>query len=259
MSRILIQGGRVIDPSREFDQVADLLLEDGRVAGINPAANALPDQVIDAKGKIVAPGLIDMHAHLREPGFEEDETIATGTASALVGGFASVVCMADSDPPIDTPAAVEFVQHQATRADNCNVFVTAAVSQNRKGSQLAEMGHLARAGVVAFSDAAASLNDANMMRRALEYSAMFNKPILNQGAVAELAGEGLMHEGMVSMLLGLPGIPDAAEKVMIGRDVVLCETTGGRVHVMHVSSADAVELVRRAKGRKTQVTASVCP
>ncbi len=163
--------------------------------------------MLDATGKIVAPGLIDMHVHLREPGREEDETIQTGTAAALAGGFTSIACIPNTEPPIDSQAAVEFVQHQAARADHCNVFVVACVSKNREGKELAEIGQLVQAGAVAFSDDGAPVYDPELMRRAFEYCLMFDKPILNHAEVRELTQGGVMHEGLVSMVLGLPGMP----------------------------------------------------
>jgi len=261
MARILIRGGRIVDPSQEIDRTGDLLLRDGKVVGID--VDVMPadvDETIDATGLIVTPGLIDMHVHLREPGREEDETIATGTASAVAGGFASIACIPNTNPPIDTQATVEFIQHQAVRADNCNVFVVACVSKNREGKELAEIGQLVAAGAVAFSDDGAPVYDAELMRRALEYCSMFDKPILNHEEVLELTrGGAVMHEGLVSTILGLPGMPSAAEDVMVGRDIALAEATGGRVHVMHISTAGAVELVRRAKRRGVPVTTEVCP
>jgi dihydroorotase len=256
--RILIEGGRVIDPSQGVDRVTNVAIEDGRISGFDAARNG-HDTVIDARGKIVAPGLIDMHVHLREPGREEDETIATGTASALAGGFTSIACIPNTEPPIDTQATVEFVQHQAAMADNCNVFVVACVSKNREGKELAEIGQLAQAGAVAFSDDGAPVYNAELMRRAFEYCAMFDKPILNHAEVRELTVDGVMHEGLVSMILGLPGMPAAAEDVMVGRDIILAEATGGRIHIMHVSTGGSVELVRRAKRRQVRVTTEVCP
>lgn len=259
MSTILIKNGRVLDPSQNIDRVTNLLLRDGKVAGFDVAANG-QDIVLDATGKIVTPGLIDMHVHLREPGREDDETIETGTASALAGGFTSIACIPNTVPPIDTQATVEFIQHQAARADNCNVFVVACVSKNREGKELAEIGQLVEAGAVAFSDDGAPVFDAELMRRALEYCAMFDKPILNHEEVLELTrGGAMMHEGLVSLILGLPGMPAAAEDVMIGRDIALMEATGGKVHVMHISTAGGVELVRQAKQNGVRVTTEVCP
>ena len=259
MPTTLIQNGRVIDPSQDVDRVTSVLLRDGKVVGFD-APPGQYDQVIDAAGKIVTPGLIDMHVHLREPGREEDETIATGTASAAAGGFTSIACIPNTAPPIDTQATVEFIQHQAARAGHCNVFVVACVSKNREGKELAEIGQLVEAGAVAFSDDGAPVYDAELMRRALEYCSMFDKPILNHAEVMELTrGGGMMHEGIVSLLLGLPGMPSAAEDVMIGRDIALMDVTGGRVHIMHISTAGGVELVRQAKLAGSRVTTEICP
>jgi dihydroorotase len=256
---ILIQNGRVIDPSQNLDRVTSVLLRDGKVAAFDAAPSEF-DTVIDATGMIVAPGLIDMHVHLREPGREEDETIETGTAAAAAGGFTSIACIPNTNPPIDTQATVEFIQHQAARAGHCNVFVVACVSKNREGKELAEIGQLVEAGAVAFSDDGAPVYDAELMRRALEYCGMFDKPILNHAEVLELTrGGAVMHEGFVSMLLGLPGMPSAAEDVMVSRDIALSEATGGRVHVMHISTAGGVELIRRAKKLGVRVTTEICP
>ncbi len=226
MSRILIHGGRVIDPSQQLDRITNILIEDGRIAGYD-VPEAGQETVIDASGKIVSPGLIDMHVHLREPGREEDETIQTGTAAALAGGFTSIACIPNTEPPVDTQAAVEFIQHQAARADHCNVYVVACVSKNREGKELAEIGQLVHAGAVAFSDDGAPVYDPELMRRACEYCRMFNKPILNHAEVRELTQGGVMHEGLVSMILGLAGMPAVAEDVMTGRDMALAEATGG--------------------------------
>jgi dihydroorotase len=258
MSSLLIQNGRVIDPSQGMDRVANLLIRDGKIAGYDVQPNG-QDRIIDAAGKIVSPGLIDMHVHLREPGREEDETIATGTAAALAGGFTSIACMPNTEPPTDTQASVEFIQHQAARADNCNVYVIACVSKNREGKELAELGQLVQAGAVGFTDDGAPVYDPELMRRAFEYCLMFDKPILNHAEVRELTKGGVMHEGLTSLLLGLPGMPGAAEDVMVSRDILLAEATGGRIHVMHVSSGGSVEIIRRAKLREVRVTAEICP
>ena len=207
----------------------------------------------------MSPGLVDMHVHLREPGREEAETIATGTQAALAGGFTSVACIPNTEPPIDTQAAVEFVHQKAVRADTCNVFVVACVSRNREGKELAEIGQLVEAGAVAFSDDGAPVYDAELMRRAFEYCRMFDKPILAHEEVLELSRGGVMHEGLVSLVLGLTGLPAAAEEVMIGRDTALAESTDGRLHVMHVSTAGGVDLIRAAKARGVRVTAEACP
>ena len=258
MTAILIQNGRVIDPSQDMDRATNLLIVDGRIAAYDAVADGRAE-AIDAAGRIVAPGLIDMHVHLREPGFEEDETIETGTAAALAGGFTSIACIPNTDPPIDAQAAVEFVRHQASRAGHCNVFVIGCVSRGREGKELAEIAQLVKAGAVAFSDDGAPVYDAELMRRAFEYCLMFDKPVLNHAEIRELTQRGVIHEGLVSLLLGLPGIPAAAEDVMTARDIALAEATGGRLHVMHVSTANSVDALRRAKQRGVRVTAEAAP
>jgi dihydroorotase len=258
MPSILVKNGRVIDPAQGADRVTNLLIRDGKIAGYDVPPNG-QDRIIDATNKIVSPGLIDMHVHLREPGREEDETIATGTAAALAGGFTSIACMPNTEPPIDSQASVEFIQHQAARADNCNVYVVACVSKNREGKELAEMGQLAKAGAVGFTDDGAPVYDPELMRRAFEYAIMFDKPIINHAEVRELTRGGVMHEGLVSLLLGLPGMPGAAEDVMVSRDILLAEATGSRLHVQHVSSGGSVEIIRRAKLRDVRVTTEICP
>lgn len=258
MPTTLITNGRVIDPSRQIDRIANVLIRDGKIAGIDPP-DPQADEVIDATGRIVAPGLIDMHVHLREPGHEEDETIATGTAAALSGGFTSIACMPNTDPPLDTQSAVEFVHDQAMRADQCRVYVVACVSKNREGKELSEIGQLVQAGAVAFSDDGSPVSDNELMRRAFEYCLMFDKAVLNHAEVKELTRGGVMHEGLQSMILGLPGMPAAAEDVMTARDISLAEATGGRLHVQHVSTANTVEALRRAKKRGVRVTAEAAP
>jgi dihydroorotase len=262
MATLLIRGGRVIDPAQNVDRIDDVLVRDGLVVSIGHDGGQLlgrADETIEAGGLIVAPGLVDMHVHLREPGREEDETIETGTRAALAGGFTSVACIPNTEPPIDTQAAVEFIHQKAARADTCNVFVVACVSRGREGKELAEIGRLVEAGAVAFSDDGAPVYDAELMRRALEYCRMFDKPILAHEEVLELSRGGVMNEGLVSLMLGLPGMPAAAEDVMIGRDIALAEATSGRVHVMHVSTAGGVALIRDAKRRGARVTAEACP
>jgi dihydroorotase len=258
MATLLIRSGRVVDPAQGLDRVADVLVRDGRIESVGVGSSGA-DETIDAAGLIVCPGLVDMHVHLREPGREEDETIATGCRAALAGGFTSVACIPNTEPPIDTQGVVEFIHQKAARADACNVFVVACVSRNREGKELAEIGQLVEAGAVAFSDDGAPVADAELMRRAFEYCRMFDKPILAHEEVLELSRGGVMNEGLVSLVLGLPGMPPAAEDVMIGRDIALAETTGGRLHVMHVSTAGGVALVRAAKARGARVTAEACP
>ena len=255
---LLLQNGRVIDPSQNLDRVTNLLVDDGRIVAYDAKPTGR-ETVLNCTGKIVAPGLIDMHVHLREPGFEEDETIETGTAAALAGGFTSIACMPNTDPPIDTQGTVEFTLDRAERAGHCNVFVTACVSKNREGKELAEIGQLVEAGTVAFTDDGSPVADAELMRRAFEYCLMFDKPILNHAEIKELTQHGVMHEGLTSMVLGLPGIPAAAEDVMTSRDIALAEATGGRLHIMHVSTINSIDALRRAKSRGVRVTAEATP
>jgi len=213
MATLLIRSGRVVDPVQGIDRIDDVLVRDGQIVSIgHPGGQPLgrADETIDAEGLVVAPGLVDMHVHLREPGREEDETIETGTQAALAGGFTSVACIPNTEPPIDTQAAVEFIHQKAARADTCNVFVVACVSRNREGKELAEIGQLVEAGAVAFSDDGAPVYDAELMRRAFEYCRMFDKPILAHEEVLELSRGGVMHEGLVSLVLGLTGMPAAA-------------------------------------------------
>lgn len=258
MPRLLLQNGRVIDPSQQMDRVTSLLVEDGRIAGYDiPPSEGM--EVLDVSGKIVAPGLIDIHVHLREPGREEDETIETGTAAAVAGGFTSIACIPNTEPPIDSQGSVEFIHHQAARAGHCNVFVLGCVSKNREGKELAEIGQLVAAGAVGFTDDGAPVYDPELMRRAFEYCLMFDKAVMNHAEIRELVQGGVMHEGKVSLSLGLPGMPSAAEEVMVSRDITLAEVTGGRLHVMHVSTSGAVDIVRRAKRRNVRVTAEVAP
>jgi len=258
MSRLLIQNGRVIDPSQKMDRVTNLLIEDGRIAAFD-VESAGGAAALDASGKIVAPGLIDIHVHLRDPGKEEDETIETGTAAALAGGFTSIACCPNTDPPIDTQASVEFVRQKAARARNCHVFVLACVSKNREGQELAEIGSLVESGAVGFTDADRPIHNTELMRRALEYCLMFDVPILNHPEVLELSHDGIMHEGLTSMVLGLTGMPSDAEDVMTARDLRLAEYTGGRLHLMNISSGGSVELIRRFKSRGAGVSAEICP
>jgi dihydroorotase len=253
---LLIQNGRVIDPSQQMDRIANILVVDGKVAAFDAKPGG-EQTVIDASGKIVCPGLIDMHVHLREPGREEDETIETGTAAALAGGFTSVACMPNTDPTIDSQGVVDFIRHQAAQADNCNVFVVACVSKGREGKELAEIGQLVKAGAVAFTDDGAPIANPELMRRAFEYCLMFDKPVLNHSEIRELTEHGVMHEGLTSLILGLSGMPAAAEDVMASRDIALAEATGGRFHLMHVSTSGSVDAVRRAKRRGVRVTTEV--
>jgi len=267
MSHLLITGGRIIDPSQGRDQIGDLLITDGVIANDSALQYQVDlqqirggvDRTIDATGMIVCPGFIDPHVALREPGFEEDETTATGTKAALAGGFTSIACRPDTDPVIDNRAAAEFILLQAERAGHCNVYPLGAVTKRHAGEELAEIGQLVEAGAVGFTDAKHPIVNAEIMRRALEYTGMFDRPIFSMPKVPELIQNGVMHEGFHSTLLGLTGIPAAAESIMVGRDLALAEMTQGRLHLMCLSTRNSVELVRQAKESGVRVTAEVTP
>jgi dihydroorotase len=240
MITLRITNGRVIDPAQGIDQVTDLWLRGEHILGVGPHPSTHADRTLDAAGKIVCPGLIDMHVHLREPGREEDETIATGTAAALAGGVTSVACMPNTEPALDSQAAAEFVCLQAKRAGNANVFPIGAITKGRDGKELAEIGGLVEGGAVAFTDDGSPVVSAEIMRRAMEYCKMFDKAVLSHSEDLDLTRGGVMHEGFESMRLGLRGMPAAAEEVMVYREIALAELTESRVHILHVSTAASV-------------------
>ena len=259
MPTILITGGRIIDPSQGLDATADLWLSNGRVVSVGAEGGEEPERIIDARGMIVCPGLIDCHVHLREPGNEEDETIETGATAALAGGVTTVACMPNTRPALDSQGTVEFVVLQAKRARKANVYPVGAVSKGREGNELAELGQLVAGGAVAFTDDGAPVSDAALMRQALLYAKMFDRCVMQHCQVLELTRGGVMNEGFESARLGLGGMPAAAEDIMVARDIRLAEITGGRLHIQHISTARAVELVREGKRRGVRVTAEACP
>ena len=257
---ILIKGGRIIDPSQGIDKIADLLVEDGVVRGMKQSIAApKAARIMDATGLVVCPGLIDLHCHLREPGFEDQETIATGTEAAARGGFTTVCAMPNTNPPLDSRASVEFVLGIARQEGAVRVLPVGCVTKGSKGTQLAEMAELADAGAVGFSDDGLPVSDSNIMRQALSYSSTQGLPIVNHCEVPELFKGGSMNEGWVSNRLGIRGIPRSAEEIMVARDIALAELTGGRLHLAHVSTAGTLELVRSAKDRGINVTCEVTP
>ena len=258
MTVTLIRGGRLIDPSSGRDEEGDLVLRDG-VIGDAEAAGEDVDRVLDATGMIVCPGLIETQATLQEPAWDDEETIAAGTAAALAGGITSLACLPQDQPVVDNRAAVEFIQRQAERAGNCHVFPLGAVTKNRSGEELAEIGQLVEGGAVALSDGKRPVVNAEIMRRALEYTRMFSRRIFHHAQESTLVANGVMHDGLYSTLIGLRGMPAAAEEIMVARDVALAEMTGGSVHLMTISTAASVDLVRQARKRDVDVTASVTP
>jgi dihydroorotase len=260
MRPILIRGGRVLDPSRNLDEVSDLFLKDGKVEAVGRDIGR-PDEalVVDGSNKIVSPGLIDLHVHLREPGQEDVETVASGAMAAAAGGFSAVCAMPNTDPVTDNQAAVGFIVSQAQRAGKARVYPIGAVSLGQKGQQLAEFGELVGAGAVAVSDDGKPVASSHLMRTALEYARTFNIPVADHCEDPTLAAGGAMHEGLVSTRLGLKGVPAAAEEIMVARDILLAELTGGHVHLCHMSTRGSVALIRRAKEQGLRVTAEACP
>jgi dihydroorotase len=257
---ILIRGGRVIDPSRGTHGIADVYLEEGKISSVGPAMGTPDDAItIDAAGLLVTPGLIDLHVHLREPGQEDLETVASGAMAAAAGGFSAVCAMPNTDPVTDNQAAVGFIVSQAQRAGKARVYPIGAISLGQKGQQLAEFGELVGAGAVAVSDDGKPVVSSHLMRTALEYARTFGIPVADHCEDPTLSAGGAMHEGLVSTRLGLKGIPAAAEEIMVARDILLAEHTGGHIHLCHMSTRGSVELIRRAKDKGIRVTAEACP
>ena len=261
MTRLLIQNGYVIDPSLDMNGGRNLLLEDGRIVGLMSYSDPIPDnvEIFDATGLIVAPGFIDMHVHLREPGQEYKETIASGAAAAVAGGFTTICAMPNTDPINDNAAVTRFVIEQAERAGLASVLPIGAVTKNSAGTELAEMGEMKDAGIVAVSDDGRPVPTAGMMRRAMEYARGFDLPVIDHCEDKSLARGGVMHEGHWSLVLGLRGMPAAAEEVDAERDCILAQLTGAHIHLAHVSTRGAVAAVRRAKADGLTVSCEVAP
>ncbi len=262
MSSLLITGGRVIDPANSFDAVSDLLLHDGKISAIgsHAAKQASPDcERLEAHGKIVCPGLIDLHVHLREPGQSAKETIATGTRAAAHGGFTTVVCMPNTTPRIDNPAAVALVKEKAEREGVVHVLVAGAITKGIAGEELAPIGSLKQAGIVAITDDGHCVQNNELMRRALEYARMFDLPVMDHCQDYALVSDGVMHEGYWSAALGLRGWPASGEDMIVARNILLAELTGTHIHCQHLSSARSVELLRQAKSRGVPISGEACP
>ena len=262
MPTLLIQNGTILDPAQKLERKADLLIRDGKIASVvAPGASPVVkvDRTIDASGCYVTPGLIDIHVHFREPGDEEEETIASGAASAVRGGFTTVCCMPNTKPALDNEGMIEFVCREAEDANLANVFAVGAITKGREGKELAELGSMHARGAIAFSDDGVGVADAAVMRKALQYAKMFDGLISQHCEEPSLSG-GAMHAGLVSTILGMPAIPAEAEQLMIARDLVLNRTIGCRYHVQHISTAWSVELIRQAKrAGMSFVTAEVAP
>jgi len=264
---LLIRGGHIIDPSQGIDQIGDLLIAEGKIVQTEGTVTPIPSlpvilskaRNLDASGLVVCPGFIDLHCHLREPGFEDKETIATGTKAAAIGGFATVCCMANTEPPLDTPAAVDWVKQKASKDGLVAVLPIGCITKGRKGEELTDMAELAEAGVVAFSDDGNPLASSQLMHSAMEYSRDLGLPIIEHCEDKTLSNNGIINEGQMSAKLGLKGIPAAAEEAMVARDLTLAKQTRARLHIAHASTKGSVELIRRAREEGISVTAEVTP
>jgi dihydroorotase len=257
--KLLFQGGIILDIQAKSDKMADILVTNGRIEKIGKIKTADFDgRIIDVRDHFIAPGLIDMHVHLREPGREDEETIESGCLAAAAGGFTAVCCMPNTDPVCDKQEVVNFIKSAAQNLA-VDVYPIAAVTKRRAGKEITEMAELAKAGAVAFTDDGNPVSDTTVMRRALEYSSMYGKPIIDHCEDPSLFAGGHMHEGLMSTKLGLPGIPDICESIMIARDISLSRFTGGRIHIAHISTKKGVDLVRAAKREGVQITCEVTP
>lgn len=261
MAKLLITNGTVVDPANDIDEAGSLLIEDGRIAAFLPgdAPENIDADTLDATGLLVSPGFVDTHVGVGEPGFEEDETIGSAALAAAAGGITTIATMPSTNPVVDNRGAAEFVKHQAQLVQGSRVYPMGAVTREAKGQELAEIGQLVEVDAVAFTDGKLSIANAEVMRRALEYTGMFDRPILHNAMVPELSETGIMHEGFQSTRLGLRGIPAAAQDIMTGRDIALAELTGGRVHIMSVTTTEAVEQLQHARSRGIRVSGDVSP
>ncbi|MDN5301628.1 MAG: dihydroorotase [Thermoanaerobacteraceae bacterium] len=255
----ILKGARVIDPNRKVDEVRDILVVDGSIAAMEKKINISGAEVIDLTGLILTPGLIDMHVHFREPGYEYKEDIETGSRSAAAGGFTTVACMPNTRPPVDNAMMVEYVKSRALKSRLVRVLPIGCVSKGLEGKEIAEMGDMVQAGAVAFSDDGRPVADSSLMRKALMYASMFDRVIIDHCEDPGLFEGGQVNEGYISTLLGLQGIPASAEEIMVARNILLARETGTRVHIAHVSTKGSVELIRRAKAEGVKVTCEATP
>jgi len=261
---LLICGGRIIDFASGLDRVGDIYIKGKRIVrieikkGKRKIKYGTDERVIDARDKIVCPGLVDMHTHLREPGREDEETIYTGSDAAVAGGFTSICCMPNTEPPIENQESVNFIYEKAKSA-LCKIYPIACITKGQKGEELTEMADLKNAGAVAVSDDGKPVSNSRIMRHALEYSKMIDLPLVSHCEDLNLSSEGAMHEGFVSTVLGIKGIPSSAEEIMVARDIMLAEFTGGKLHIAHVSTSEAVDFIREAKKKKMKLSCEVTP
>src|SRR2546430_1137380 len=260
MNAIIIRNGRIIDPANQRDEVADLTIVDGRIAALSEIRNPKSEiDEIDATNLVVAPGLIDLHVHLREPGFGWKETIETGARAAAAGGFTTIVCMPNTAPVADSPGTIAWIRDRATEVACVNVFPTGAISKGLMGEELAPIGSLKQAGVVAITDDGRCVQNNELMRRAVEYARMVGVPVLDHCQDYNLVGNGVVHEGYWSTLLGLPGWPSAGEEAIVMRNVLLAELCDHQVHCQHISAAGSVRILREARARGVKISGEVCP
>ncbi|HEX7569554.1 MAG TPA: dihydroorotase, partial [Verrucomicrobiae bacterium] len=260
MNSLLLTGGRVIDPANNFDSLAEVLILNGKISAVGKKLSAPAGvETFDATGKIVSPGLIDLHVHFREPGQTAKENIATGTAAAARGGFTSVVCMPNTSPAIDSAGTVALIRERAEREGQINVFVSGAITKGIAGEELAPIGGLKKAGVVAITDDGHCVQNNDLMRRACEYAKMFDLPLFDHCQDYSLVTDGVMHEGYWNVALGLRGWPAAGEEMIVARNILLAELTGAKIHCQHLSAAGSVRLIREAKKRGVSISGEACP
>jgi dihydroorotase len=257
--KLLIKNGHIIDAKTGLDGIYDLLSENGRIVGISKDIDAEGCEIIDAAGKYVLPGLVDAHCHLRDPGFEYKEDIESGTKSAAKGGFTSIACMPNTNPVADNESVIKYIMNKARQEGCVNVFPIGAITKGQKGEELAEIGEMKFAGAVAVSDDGKPVKSASLMKKAMQYASMFDIAVISHCEDLDLAEEGVMNEGYTSTILGLKGIPAAAEEAMVARELILAEYLEIPIHIAHVSTALSVELIRNAKKRGTKVTCETCP
>uniref|UniRef100_A0A7C4XKN0 Dihydroorotase n=1 Tax=candidate division WOR-3 bacterium TaxID=2052148 RepID=A0A7C4XKN0_UNCW3 len=259
LSSILIKNGRVIDPKTRFDRIADILIEGNKIQKIERNLKVEGAKIIDASGMIVSPGFIDLHCHLRDPGRPDEETIESGAKAAIAGGFTTICCMPNTEPPIDNEGIVNYIIKEAQRVNLCRVYPIGTITKKREGKEISEFGELIKAGVKGFSDDGNTVGDARVLRYAMEYSKIFNATIFEHPLDESLSKGGVMNEGEISTRLGLPGSPTIAEELIVARDLMLSKFTGAKLHLCHISTRGSVELIRRAKKEGIDVTCETCP